>query len=158
MSSLLIRPDFIFSYWIFAWAIIYYIYQSYFPDEIKIAYSGFAKYGNPKVALYCAFFENLCALVYLFVKNTKWFIIAKYIFTIVILKVIPLYLLEPYKMNLPNDLYITCLLGLLYKVYLSFFGETIANVYTKINTSISLDKNQTPLEYYFFGNKERNQI
>jgi len=144
----MIRADFIFSYWILLWFIIYYI-RIHFSRKRKTI-ENFIKYGNPLFAFYCAFFENLCVLIYLFVKDANWYILIKYIFNIFVLKIIPIYLLQSYKMNLPNDFYMTSALGIIYLIYLSFFGETFWNIYGKIGESILLDKNETPLEYLFF--------
>ena len=72
----MIRPDFIFSYWIFFWFLFYYIchkisYTSYKNKSIDFV----LKYGNPKFALYCGLIWSLLLFVYLFVAKANAFII-----------------------------------------------------------------------------------
>jgi len=146
---MMIRADYIFSYWLIAWFLIYYIRVNFLKKSKTVEH--FIKYGNPKFALLCALFENLCVLCYIFVKNANWYIIAKYVISILVLKIIPLYLLQPYRMNLPNDIYVTFTLFLIYFVYLRLFSESVYNIYVnKIGQSILLDKNETPLEYLLY--------
>jgi len=146
----MIRFDFIFSYWIMLWFLIYFIRVHFFRKRKTVEH--FIKYGNPKFALLCAFFENLCVLFYIVAKNAKWYIILKYVFSILVLKIVPLYLLMSYKMNLPNDIYVTISLFIIYLFYLNNSGESVYNIYiNKIGQSILLDKNETPLDKYIFS-------
>jgi len=123
-----IRIDYFFSYWIVIWFIIY-----YFIINTNIVNSKITKYiqtnFNPKFALYIALFENLCIFIYLFFHKPTITLIIKYFFMMVVLKVVPLYLLEKEKINLPQDVIPVSALFILYNIYLAFLEKSSYTIY-----------------------------
>jgi hypothetical protein len=72
----MIRVDFVFSYWIFAWYLLYIF--------------GFETDFNPKFALICGLFVNLGAVCLMLYKHTKIKIIFLFIVCFIIIKLIPI--------------------------------------------------------------------
>ena len=72
----MIRADFIFSYWIFAWYLLYIF--------------GFETDFNPKFALICGLFVNLGAVCLMLYKHTKIKIIFLFIVCFIIIKLLPI--------------------------------------------------------------------
>ena len=73
----IIRPDFIFSYWIFVWAVLY------IAKIVTI---------SPKFVLICGIIENLILLFIMIYKKTYFYSIFKFIFINFWIKIIPIYL------------------------------------------------------------------
>jgi hypothetical protein len=71
------RPDLIFSYWIFAWYIVYIL--------------GINKKYNPKFALILGLIENSFTLFLLFYYGTKIRLTIFFFIMLLLLKIIPLY-------------------------------------------------------------------
>ena len=71
------RIDFIFSYWIFAWYLLYIF-------KIVDAY-------NPKFAIIAGLIENLCILLMMIYYNTKIKLVILFVIMMIILKIIPIY-------------------------------------------------------------------
>lgn len=93
-----IRPDYLFSYWVFFWYILY---------------IGGLVHQNPKVAIIIALLENLfmlCLMVYLRIKPKNLFYFA---IIIVLIKVIPLWTLRNTQIK-KSDMYATIGLILMY--------------------------------------------
>ena len=70
----MIRPDFIFSYWILAWFLWYYLVMiygnhSYLPP-------------NPTVAIWIALIQNVLHLVSMILDHPRWIIVVAYVFVI----------------------------------------------------------------------------
>jgi hypothetical protein len=115
------NPDLFISYWFFAWFILYYI----FIENLFIR-----THLNPKLALLVGLVENIIILAYFF--SVKISIGFKYLINIFIFKLIPLYFLRDYPMNLPNDIYILVSICIIYKFYLVMRGEpSIYDIYKK---------------------------
>jgi hypothetical protein len=72
----MIRADFIFSYWIFAWYLLYIF--------------GFETSFNPKFALICGLFVNLGAVCLMLYTHTKIKVIFLFIICFIIIKLIPI--------------------------------------------------------------------
>ena len=102
------RIDFIFSYWIFAWYLLYLFKDIY----------------NPKVALFIGLIENgilACMMLYYQNKNIWAFLIAN-----TFLKIIPYFSIK--KSMHYHDLYPTMVLFLIYLIWLKVNGQS----YTKM--------------------------
>jgi hypothetical protein len=70
------RIDFIFSYWIFLWYLLYLFRIVNF---------------NPKFAILCGFIENIAILLLMFYYGTKKRLVLLFFIMFVLLKIIPLY-------------------------------------------------------------------
>lgn len=136
-----IHWSFLISYWIYIWFIIY--YSSLYFD------SSFAKWiqnhCNPLLVLWFALLENIFSLFRLYYYNTKIFILLIYILTIIILKVIPIYLLKNTKINITSNGIIFGVLFLLYNLYLKLYGTNIMEIYKNTYQHIINNDGKTPI-------------
>lgn len=99
-----IRPDFIFSYWIFLWFLLY---------ELKLV-----SY-NPKNAISVGIVTNIFMLLFLINKKAKMYNIIKFIVINSIIKIIPFILIS--KTNVTNsDNYFFIFLVILYLSWIYF--------------------------------------
>ena len=115
----MVRIDYIFSYWIFFWYLLY--------------ICSFTKY-NPKIAIILGFIENLCILLLMFYYNTKFRLIFLFFIMMILLKIIPLYTIWKSPITL-NDIYFT---GFLFIVYLLWMFINKKNTSDFINNSKKL--------------------
>jgi len=130
---MLIRPDFIFSYWIFAWFLLYFF---------KIT-----EY-NPKYLLLLGVIENLITVIMSFYYKTSIKYIVYFIFIMIVMKVIPLYLSWNNKNNfisLRKDLVASISVFVLYSFWLYFNGTDVISIQRRIVDSIIKEKNETPI-------------
>lgn len=143
MQSLNLRFDFFFSYWIFIWVTLYYfITRTHFVNSKTKEYIQINV--NPKLALYVAVFENICTLIYLLFHRVTTSLIIKYIFMILVFKIVPLYLLKDEKIHLPQDLLSVSTLFVVYNVYLALFQTSLYAIYKSSLQSLIMGNNQTP--------------
>jgi len=130
---MLIRPDFIFSYWIFAWFLLYFF---------KIT-----EY-NPKYLLLLGVLENLITVIMSFYYKTSIKYIIYFIFIMIVMKIIPLYLSWNNKNNftsLRKDLVASISVFVLYSFWLYFNGTDVIRIQRRIVDSIIEEKNETPI-------------
>jgi hypothetical protein len=143
MTSEYLRIDYFFSYWIVIWFIIYYILVH--TNIINPEYKNYIKkYFNPKLALLIALFENLCILILLLLYKPTIIIVVKYIFMILVLKIIPLYLLQTENINIPHDFFPVAILFILYNVYLTVLQTSLYSIYMSSSQYILRGSNNTP--------------
>lgn len=128
---MLLRADLIFSYWIFAWYLLY---------ILKII-----KY-NPKGLLLFGIFENLVLLCILVINRKSIRTITIFILGLLILKIIPYFTVvnTHFKMS---DFYASIMLFILYFVWLTFNNTTVVEYQKKVINSVINDKNETPFMY-----------
>jgi len=98
---MLTRPDYIFSYWIFIWYLLYIV--------------GVKTY-NPKFAIIIGTIENLCTVLLMLYYNTRTKLIILFIVMMTILKLIPLITLWTTKIY-SKDIIAT---GILFIIYLGW--------------------------------------
>lgn len=134
-----IRFDFLFSYWIIIWFLIY-----YFIDHKTIAGKQIQIYRNPKFALCLALLENIVTLLWI-IMVSSWAIVLKYTCMMLLVKVWPLYLVWDKPMQLPNDIYVFVALFVLYNIYLYLNDESLISIYKRTFTSIIQHDDRTPL-------------
>lgn len=136
-----IRFDYVFSYWIFMWFLVYYFAnprRTYIEFFIK-------KYVNPKIALYFALVENMITFVVLMVfQNTMWTAV-KFICMMIVVKIIPLYLLRNAELQPGYGLSWMVVAFVVYNVYLFFNDTNIYDVYARTIYSLLSGRNDTPL-------------
>jgi hypothetical protein len=133
-----IRPDFLFSYWVFAWFVIYYFFPTGIPDKY-----------SPKLALFCALAENLFEFVSIILFNRPIWDILKYLAMIAIVKVFPLYLLRKESIHFQQDICVLVAVFAAYLLYLAAWGTNLVEVYRKTEQDLKTGQNNTPL-YAFF--------
>ena len=125
----MVRPDLIFSYWIYLWYILY---------IFKVI-----KY-NPKFAIICGMIENLIILLLMCIYNTKKILIVLFIIMFFILKLIPLYTIWNDKIQLNDDIKNTSLLFIIYLLWIHLNQLTITDWITRTKSLILYNKNELP--------------
>jgi hypothetical protein len=135
----MIRPDLIFSYWIYLWYILY---------IFKVV-----KY-NPKFAIICGMIENLIILLLMCIYNTKKILIVLFIIMFFILKLIPLYTIWNDNIKLNDDIKNTSLLFIIYLVWIHLNQLNITDALTNSKNLILYNKNTMPgmtILQYIYG-------
>ena len=130
---MLIRPDFIFSYWIFAWFLLYFFKVTEY---------------NPKYLLLLGVFENLMTIILGLYYKTSIVYIIYFIFITIVMKIIPLYLSWNNKNNftsLQKDLIASVSVFVLYSFWLYFNGTDVVSIQRRVVDSIIEEKNETPI-------------
>ena len=125
----MIRPDLIFSYWIYLWYILY---------IFKVV-----KY-NPKFAIICGMIENLIILLLMCIYNTKKILVVLFIIMFVILKLIPLYTIWNDNIKLYDDIKNTSLLFIIYLLWIHLNQLNITDALTSTKNLILHNKNTMP--------------
>jgi hypothetical protein len=125
-----IRSDFVFSYWIFAWFILY-LFRI-------VPYS-------PKFIIILGIIENVFALLYMIFHKTPLYNIIKFIIINIFIKVIPLLLVWSDKI-VKRDIYATIIIFLVYLLWLTYNHIEIYKIYKKV------------LDPYIFNNQDGKTI
>ena len=126
-----IRSDYIFSYWIFLWFILYLLKL--------VPY-------NPKIIIILGIIEILFTLIYLILKNASIRQITKFLIINIIIKFIPLLLI--YKDQIERkDIYATVILVLIYLIWMYINDVNVIKVYQKLINSY-LEKNSHSGSYF----------
>lgn len=137
MTVKIIRSDYIFSYWIFTWFLLYYL--------------NIIKY-SPKFVLILGLIENFFIIIYLLLNKSPLCKISKFIIINIIIKVIPLYLIFNDKIRY-RDIYATIILFLIYLiwVYINCGVNCFYIMYKKLLYSFSFiqNKEMTYLSYIY---------
>ena len=137
-----LRADFLFSYWIYAWFLLFYFTPDDSPKGTPSAL--IKKYLNPAFALYFALVENLATFAVMWVYVVQWDILLKFIAMICFVKLLPLYLLRNYPIRWERDLAILMGVFALYTVYLYWNETDLLEVYTRTVESVRQNKPYTP--------------
>ena len=125
----MIRPDLIFSYWIYLWYILY-IFK-------------LLKY-NPKLAIICGMIENLVIFILMCIYKTKKILVVLFIIMFFLLKLIPLYTIWNDKIHLNDDIKNTSLLFIIYLLWIHLNQLTITDAITNSKNLILHNKNTMP--------------
>ena len=127
------RIDFIFSYWIFAWYLLY-------MTRITIY--------SPKLVLIIAVIEALFS--YMILKTMNNFTRVSMVIMIGCIKIIPLISLwrEPI---IKRDIWVLISIFIIYNIWLGIHGETILSIYKKIQ--VLLNNNTTELPFMYLLSK-----
>lgn len=123
------RLDFIFSYWIFFWYLLY--------------ISGLVDQYNPKFAIICGLIENGVILLLMMVFRTNLKIILLFVAMMIPLKIIPLYTLWNTKMQW-SDIYFTFALFFAYSVWSYINGKKLDYFIENTRNLILQNKNTLP--------------
>jgi len=130
--------DLLFSYWLFYWFLIYYILVQ-FPSNNFIK-----KAANPIIGLIIASIENAFTLMVLIYKNNSFVSTTKYLFAIILFKLIPIYILTQYTVNVFYSFISFLMLFLIYYTYVKMNNQNIVSIYQSTFESILSNKNDTP--------------
>jgi len=133
---MVIRTDYLFSYWIFVWFILF--YATYKEGSLKNPVP------SPKLAFIIALFENIIEIISISRVNKNPWQILKYFITIFLFKILPIYLMWNIPIVIPRDVYILIGVFLVYTIYLYFMGTSLFEVYEETEKSLEQNKNQTP--------------
>ena len=137
MKSL--RPDLIFSYWIYLWYVLYFL-------KI-VSYS-------PKFALIIGLIDNIIMLLLMIHFGTSKKTIILFVIINTIIKIIPLYYLRHEKILL-TDIYFTILLFAVFLIWIDVNKQTLVGNIKLMHDSLLYSKNNTPF-IYLFNKIERN--
>jgi len=136
------RFDYLFSYWIFFWYLLYFF--------------RFTKY-NPKFVLICAVIENIFLFCYMIYYKTYLSVIILFILGMFIIKIIPLYLIWNTKVK-RKDILFTFILFFIYTIWLYINNKSFYYLYNETKQVI-LNKKYFPSTelllkiYNYFKNK-----
>ena len=125
----MIRPDLIFSYWIYVWYILY---------IFKVL-----KY-NPKLVIIFGMIENLIMFILMCIYNTKKILVVLFIIMFILLKLIPLYTIWNDKIQFNDDIKNTSLLFIIYLLWIHLNQLTITDALTNAKNLILHNKNTMP--------------
>ena len=123
------RIDFIFSYWIFAWYLLY-------MARITVY--------SPKFGLIIAVIEAIIS--FLLIKTADRFTMVSTVIIVSCIKIIPLITLwrEPIRQK---DIWVLFTLFMIYNIWLGIYGETMLGVYKKIQVLLDKNTNELPFMY-----------
>ena len=108
-----IRFDYLFSYWIGLWFIIYYFIS---PPNSKIVQ--FIKTNmNPTIGLWFALLENIITFLFIIHSHFEWWFFFVFIFMMFSIKILPLYLLRNTKIHVIPNVISLCTLFFIYNIY-----------------------------------------
>lgn len=123
------RLDFIFSYWIFFWYLLYIF--------------GLVTQYNPKFSIVCGLIENTCILFLMLYFHTRIKLILLFIIMSILLKIIPLYTLWTTKIKW-HDIQMTFLLFFIY-LFWTYINNQKYNDFMKRTQDLILhNKNTLP--------------
>lgn len=133
---MLLRIDLVFSYWIFAWYLLY-IYR--FPIFIT-NYS-------PKFAIGLGIIENIFTFLFMFSFGSSRKTLIMFVIINTIIKLIPFYTLRNETIQW-KDIYASILLFLIYAVWVYVNGKSVIEYQNKILNSLAQNRNETPFMYF----------
>jgi len=145
----------IFTYWIFAWAVLYISGVLFLGLNLKTKIPPMLhramQWLNPALVLVIATIWNTLSLIKFFVTGKSWWIIFKYALMIVVIKAVPLWFIWKLylrtDMNALRDVAIFLSVFAIYNVYLWINGTDFVTVYDDLTVSEENDENRTPFEH-----------
>lgn len=136
-----IRFDYLFSYWIVIWFLIYYFIQ---PSHSKIV-QFIRNNMNPTIGLLIALLENIITFIFIVNSHFEWWFFFVFIFMMVSIKILPIYLLRNTKIHLIPNIISLISIFFIYNVYLLVNNTNIYEIYDKTIQSFKDGNDQTPL-------------
>lgn len=138
----MIRPDLIFSYWIYVWYILY-VFK-------VVPY-------NPKFAILCGIVENTGILSAMLFYHTKKILVVLFLIMFFILKLFPLYTIWGAKIKWNDDIKNTLILLFIYLIWTHMNRITLSDAMATTKNLILHNKNTMPgitlLERLWYGVK-----
>ena len=136
----LLRYDFLFSYWMFAWFALFWFLPKH---------SMLRTWLHPAFTLAVGAAENLVTFLLILIYNPKWNILWKFFAMMLCIKVAPLYLVmyETTPTVIPWKQSILAFMAVfsVYLGYLWFQDASLVEIYKTAIRSVVEDKNETPL-------------
>jgi hypothetical protein len=143
----LIPASYIFSFWIFIWAVAYiFVKYAHILSNTKLPKQ--VEWFNPALILLVALIWNTESLIKLILDGSPFYTIVKYGLMIVFVKAIPLWFVWTWDIDLIRDVSIGVGIFAVYCIYLWLNGTDLFTVYEDINESIQNDEDRTPFEHW----------
>ena len=136
-----IRFDFIFSYWIVIWFLIYYFIDSSNSKIVQFIKNNM----NPIFGLGMALLENIITFIFIVRSHFEWWFFFVFIFMMGSIKILPIYLLRNTKINIIPNLATLGVIFMLYNIYLLANDTNVYEVYDKTIQSFKAGNDKTPL-------------
>jgi hypothetical protein len=128
-----IRPDLVFSYWIYAWFVLYIFH--------------FTTY-SPKFPLILGLIDNIIMLILMLYFGSKSKTIILFIIINTLIKVVPLYYLRNQKIHI-KDICFTVGLFVIFVIWLHINKQSLVGNLKLIHDSLLYNKFQTPFMSLF---------
>uniref|UniRef100_A0A6C0DUG0 Uncharacterized protein n=1 Tax=viral metagenome TaxID=1070528 RepID=A0A6C0DUG0_9ZZZZ len=119
------RIDYIFSYWIFLWYLLYLF--------------GIVNF-NPKFAILCGVIENIGILLLMFYYGTKKHLVLLFLIMFILLKIIPLYSIWNTQIRVRD---IVALI-ILFMIYLIWVNKSLSDFIKQTQDLVIYNKNTLP--------------
>ena len=126
------RIDFTFSYWVFAWFLLYYFHYTNY---------------NPKFGLLIALFFNAIRLITTIYYKNSFIYIFLFIVINTFLKIIPLWILKNDSIKYEDIMTTLCLFGI-YNIWLLLNNTNIIDLTKDSLNAIKTNHPNTPFIYY----------
>ena len=123
------RPDFFFSYWIFAWYLLYMF--------------NIVKGYNPKFAIIVGVIENMCVILLMLYYKTKPIYLILFVVMFIIMKIIPLYTVWKSRITL-KDIISTIVLFVVYLIWVNLNGKSLIELKNQTIDLVAHNKNTFP--------------
>jgi len=137
-----IRPDYLFSYWILIWAIMYFFAQR---AKETTASKFICENMNPMIALVFALLENIFMFIKILIYNPVPSLIVNFLFMMFFVKIIPIYLIRSYKIKIIENITTFIFIFIVYIIYLFSNKTSVYDVYIEVEKSIFGNENKTPM-------------
>jgi len=140
-----VSPDYLFSYWVFAWFIIYYNIDAFHnktTDFVKTTLS-------PLLALWFALLFNAYEIIYSMFIKFDALLFMKFLAMMIMVKMLPIYLLyrKGIVVHWINDIIALTAIFTIYNIYLYSRGVSANEVYKETEKSLARGDNKTPMFY-----------
>lgn len=148
----IIRPDFLFSDWMFVWAALYYVASFY--TTSTPAHNWVVNNMNPLIVFIVALIENGYLLGLIIIQTKNWGLAAKFIAMLLVTKIIPIYLLYDKPVNILANSIAFIAIFAAYNAYLYMNNTTIYEIYRNTNMYVLNNETKTPffmMLHYIFG-------
>lgn len=127
--SKILRPDLVFSYWIYVWFLLYFFQWTNY---------------SPKFALLIGLIDNIVMLLLMILFGTTMTAIINFVIINTIIKIVPLYYLRKERIVI-KDIYFTCILFLLFVIWIHLNKQTLVGNLKIVHDSLLYGQNRTPL-------------
>ena len=140
-----VSPDYLFSYWIFTWFLIYYNIDAFHNGATAFI----KRYFSPMLALLIALLFNAYEIAYAMYLKLDALLFAKFAIMMLLVKALPIYLLyrKGASIHLFNDFIALTIVFSVYSLYLYSRGLDPIGIYTETEKSLTNGDNKTPMFY-----------
>ena len=133
-----LRFDFIFSYWVFSWFVLYCVSVFVFHIPTKFDFS-------PILLLWIGLIENIVTLLLILWYNPQPMLVLYFVIMMLSVKISPLYLLRKTKIHWLSQIVFGLIFVTIYLLYLSIWRTNVVSVYTDTIQSLLRGDNRTPM-------------